>query len=239
MAFHHSKAPDPRTPREVLQSALAFDFSHEYVITSKGLHLRHVEKTFICGVEVDDPSVEVTPYGGVDLCKDCAKAVPPYVKWKPPAQARAHNAALDLKALCALLNVQMLVTNVRPEVNDTGAAPCGAILGSPFEDRVLFVGHKNEVPQPVHRVGALHELTHVFCAPFGFSCEPGSGFYAVQYALGLVLKNNRYLLRATKEVQGLACPVYGGLMQARAWALGLLDEGRNANWSRLGLEAPG
>ncbi len=219
---------DPRVDR--LRAAIAWDLSHEYVITSKGLHIRHVEGTYICDTEIDEDP-HSTPYGGVDLCPKCNKAVPNEIRWvEPEPQVRG----LSLEELCSKLSIELVVTDELPDDNDTGASPSGAILGQ-FSPPVLYVGHNKGKVTDAHRIGALHEIAHVVTSPFGFDSESGCGHYAVQYALGKTLKNNRYLLRSTKEAQGIGCPVYGGLMQARAWALGLLDEGRNVSLGRLGL----
>ena len=230
--FKKFPAPSPRI--EVLQNALAWDLSHEYIITNTGLHIRHVEQTVLCDNYVDDPHIETTPYGGVDPCPQCISLVPDYVKWKEPEPHPFHKARWSVEDFAKLLGVSLKINNNRPEVNDTGAAPCGAILES-FDPLILHVGHHKGKVQTVHRIGALHEFAHIITSPYGFTSESGCGHYAVQYALGMCFADNKELLASTAEVQGLSCPVYGGLMQARAWALGLLDETRNVNFERLGI----
>lgn len=219
---------DPRVDR--LRETLAWDLRHEYVLTDTGLHIRHVEKTFLCGGDGGEGIVETTPYGGVGLCSSCKRKVPKEVRWVEPEWS---GRLMSLQELCDHVGIELHITNERPEFNETGAAPCGAILGS-FDPPVLYVGHINGSLDQAHRIGALHEIAHVVTSPHGFECEPGCGHYAVQYALGLLLVDNRKLLKSTKEVQGLSCPVYGGIMQARAWSLGLLDASRNVNLARIG-----
>lgn len=223
--------PDPKTKVECLRAALSWDLAHEYTITNKGLHLRHVEGTYICGAEIDDPLIETTPHGGVDLCNDCATSVPEYVKWKEPEPHSAHKLGWNINQLCKAFDVKLLLANDRPNVNDVIAAPCGALLGD-LDKRELYVGEQDGNFLDVHRVSALHEVVHLVAARYGaFQCESACGFYAVQYALALCMENPKPLLKSTHAVLSTDCPVFGGLLQARAFAVGLLDDTRNFNFS--------
>ncbi len=228
-----SKRPTPLTRDAVLRATLAWDLAHEFVLGSGVVHLRHVQRTTLCQADAG-PCVETTPYGDGNLCPDCAEQVPEYVCWVEPT----FRGSLTIEQLADHLGVEIILSNDRPETNDTGAAPCGAILAEPFEDLRLYVGHHNGVMQTVHRVGALHELAHVVCAPHGFDSESACGLYAVQYALARLVERGRPLRSSTKDMQGLRCRVYGGLMQARAYALGFLDEGRSVAWRNMGLANP-
>jgi len=153
-----------------------------------------------------------------------------WVKPKPEIQN------LSIQNVCDRLGVKLIVTNNRPEWNETGGSPSGAILdGWGHGITTLFVGHdSNGGMNLAHQYGALHELTHVVTAPYGFDSEIACGFYAVQYALASMLENAKHLCKNTKDMQGLDNPVFGGVLQARAWALGLLDDDRNLNVERLG-----
>lgn len=229
MSFRfRSSCEDPRAQR--LQDTLAWDLMHEYVLTDTGMHIRHVNGSFLCGAESGEGLREVTPWGGEDPCPKCVSMVPKKIRWVNP---KSTKKGLMIEEACELLGVELVVTPDLPADNITGGSPSGAILDG-WGKKKLYVGCDRKGKMTLaHQYGALHELTHVITAPYGFESEVACGHYAVQYALAQMLSSTT-LRRRTLEMQGLKDPLFGGVLQARAWALGILNLDRSLNPERLG-----
>jgi len=201
----------------ILREALAFDLAHEFVFKPRHLHLRRKTGGLLCGRSID--GLEVTPYGGPGLCKDCLGAVPANVLWREPEEP---SRSLSLQELSEEMNVRLHVTRELPDDSATGAAPAGAMLTS-LNPPVLYVRcGKNGKLNNAQKLGALHELAHLLSAPTGFDCEIASGHYAVQYALWTLVSDGAPLRKATMKLMH-NCKVFAGMMQTRARALGYLD----------------
>ena len=220
---------------ERLRATLAFDLMHDYLLAGGHVHLRHDQGTYLCGYQVlADEIVDSTPWPGEGpWCPECHARVPRAVRWVIP---RPSEKAADVRELCERFHVELCLVDDLPEDAEATAAPCGAILAKTDPPRIC-VRHHDGLLLPVHKYGVLHELTHLLTAPHGWRSEAACGFYAVQYALAATLPRaaGRYLRLATLDVQGTRCPVFGGILQARAWALGFLDEGRcipSDRWGR-------
>lgn len=231
MKFRAFEGPDEATQR--LQDTLAWDFSHEYVLTDTGMHIRHLNGSFLCKDEGGGLH-ETTPWGGDGPCPHCIKLVPDYVKWCEPQETQNHYNSWSVREVCDLFGIELHVTNDRSEISEMGATAPGATMVS-WDPPVLYVGHTQGTMTRPHMAGALHEITHLLTSPYGYTSEVGCGHYAVQYALAKCMDDSQYLCQSTLDMQGTRDPVFGGIMQARAWALGLLDSGRNLNFERFGV----
>lgn len=217
-------ASDHRT-RERLRRTLAFDFSHEYVLARGQVHLRHDYGRILCNLEPElGELIETTAWGGEGMwCPECAAQVPDYVGWQEPETIYRTGAFADAEELCHYLNIPLRKADELPEETEIEsiAAPCGAVLETINPPSIVTL-HNDGVLEHVHQYGIVHELTHLLTAPYSWTSEVGCGFYAVQYALASYVRVP-YLKRATLEVQGCGDRIFGGILQARAVALGLLD----------------
>lgn len=206
----------------VLRDTLAWDRAHEFVLTDTGTHIRHVNRSFLCGDEVEGMQ-ETTPWGGDGICSKCAKQVPSYVHWVEPPEL--DTILLSFRVACFRLGVTYIHVDEIPE-EVSGGTPQAGLSVSPAQATLYIRAKMSDfLPKGVD-YEALHELAHVLTAPYGFDSEVGCGHYAVQYALARHLYNSEYLKKRTLEMQGLGDPIFGGVLQARAWSLGLLSEDR-------------
>jgi len=168
--------------------------------------------------------IETTPWGGEGMwCPECAAQVPEAVAWEEPEAIYRTGAFADAEELCGYLNIPVRRVDELPDELETEstAAPCGAVLETINPPSIVTL-HSGGALKNVHQYGILHELTHLMTAPYSWKSEVGCGFYAVQYALATYVRVP-YLRQATLEVQGTGDRIFGGILQARAVALGLLD----------------
>ncbi len=208
---------------EALKRALAFDLAHEFVFKARHLHIRKKTGGLLCGREID--GLEPTPYGGAGLCKGCA-AEAGAVRWREPEHVG------ELVSVCELAERMGVGVRLVDNLPDGSGGPAGAVL-TRLSPPILYIARgKGGALNRAQVQGALHELAHVATSPDGFNCEISAGHYAVQYALTLTIKDAGPLLRRTKRVMH-NCDIFAGMMQARAWALGYLDDRRLAGGIEL------
>lgn len=211
-----------------LRCTLAWDHMHEYVLGGRRVHARRDYGSFLCGYEASEREIlDTTPWPGEGpWCRACFREIPDWVRWVEPEPRPPRYE--DVREMCEMLGVGLRSVGELPDEAEAAARPCGAAVERFDPPSICTTGGLDgRELEHVHRVGILHELTHLVCSPYAWRSEAASGFYAVQYALALTLRESRQLRRSTLDVQGTGCPVFGGILQARAHALGLLDETRH------------